>query len=180
MKKIQKNIKIILGDICYPKSETLILPANSKGIMNKGVLKRIRKDGWKIIENEAKEECNKKTLVIGDIFVTGPGKLKRRGVKIIYHCVLQKFPGEYISLGSIKLVLAKALKMAKDEKSESVTVCNIGSEGNGLCKYSEARIILEECYKIGLNIKIMDSDEEFIDNVRKIFQKKRGPDEKNK
>ena len=38
-------IEVVLGDVCYPKSEALIIPANTKGVMSRGVPGRIVKDG---------------------------------------------------------------------------------------------------------------------------------------
>ena len=48
-------IQIILGDICYPKSEALVIPANVNGVMSKGIPKKIIKDGLSGITKEVKE-----------------------------------------------------------------------------------------------------------------------------
>jgi O-acetyl-ADP-ribose deacetylase (regulator of RNase III) len=168
MININKNIKIILGDICYPKSEALILPSNSKGVMNKGILKKIKQDGWKTIEKEAKECIINEKLGIGDVFVTGPGKLRRRGVKNIYHCIIQEVPGQTISSSILGKILYKSLLMVKNDGYSSVTVSNLSKDSGTLQKISEARIILAECQKILLNIRIIDDDLEFIDNLNSL------------
>ena len=69
-KKVEKKqkicynaIKVVLGDICYPKSEALIIGANTKGTMSTGVPYRIAKAGLGSILKTSKEYTNKNKMV---------------------------------------------------------------------------------------------------------------------
>ena len=170
--KNKKNIKIILGDICYPKAEALIIPANTVGIMDRGILKRIVKDGWKLISIEAKKKIKKDLVEIENCFTTGPGRLKRRGVKKIYHCVIKKFPSDYTSINLVRKALQNTFSKVVEDKMERVTICAIGIEEGELDKKTAARILFEICikYKDQIEIKIMDSDEEFINYIYSFYE----------
>jgi len=164
-----KKIDIILGDITYPKSESLIIPANLSGIMNRGVQKRIVKEGWKIIEKEAKENVKKGNLELGDYFVTEPGRLKRRGVKKIYHSIIKRFPSDFTSVNIVNKALLNVFRGVIKDKNSSVTICSIGTEPGELDKTIIAKIMIRICekFKSEIKIKIMDEDEEFINDIRK-------------
>lgn len=166
-KKNEKSLKIILGDICYPKSEALIIPANSQGIMDRGILKRIVKDGWKGIEEEAKKNAIQEKVKIGDIFTTEPGRLKRRGVKKIYHVVIKRLPSDYTSVNIVTNGIKKALYQAIKDQWKSVTICGIGIEPGDLDKKTIAAITCEMCNRLKeqINIKIMDDNVDFINEV---------------
>ena len=60
-------MKIILGDICYPKSDALVIPANAMGSMTRGRPARIIKDGLGGISKEAKEVTSKQKIEVGDV-----------------------------------------------------------------------------------------------------------------
>ncbi len=167
-------MKIILGDISYPKSKALILPANASGIMNKGVPKRIVKEGWRIIERQAKEQINKRKYDLGECFKTGPGRLKRRGLENIYHAIIKNLPSDLVSMYIIQKALDNAfLKVIKD-KLLSVTVPGIGINESNLDCSSIADIISRICIKYNkkIEIRIIDDNEEFIREVSKFLNLK--------
>jgi len=164
-------MKIILGDIAYPKSEILVIPANSVGSMKNRIQKRILKDGWKFIEREAKKVAKSEKCEIGDFFITDPGRLKRRGTKKIYHLVIKKLPNDLVSIDSVRKGLSNILKEIS-KKSKSVTIGALGTEPGELDKRSVARIILEISDKFNgkIDIKIIDDDKEFINNLEEIYE----------
>jgi O-acetyl-ADP-ribose deacetylase (regulator of RNase III) len=166
------KIKIILGDIAYPKSEALIIPANSVGIMSDGIPLRIVKDGWKIIEKEAKEKTKNIKYKIGSNFVTGSGRLKRRGTKKIYHAIIRNLPLEPVSVNIIKKALQSALQNAILDKNKSVTIPGIGLDCDGIDSYVVADIVVRCAYKYKdrIDIKIIDDNPNFINNINKVLE----------
>lgn len=166
-------IKIILGNPAYPKSESLIIPANAVGIMNKGVQNNIVKDGWKIISDEAKQITSEKQYDINDYFITEPGRLKRRGVKKIYHAVIKKLPNDFVSIDTLRKTLSKTLNRVVQDKMSSITVCGLGINPGELDKFTAATIIIEICDKFRdkIDIKIIDENKEFINECVKALDK---------
>jgi O-acetyl-ADP-ribose deacetylase (regulator of RNase III) len=167
-----KKIKIILGDITYPKSEAIIIPANAAGVMNGEVQSRVVREGWEKIAKEAKKETKRKKYNLGDTFVTDSGRLKRRGVKKIYHSVIRNLPGDLISTNIIKKALQSALRNVILDKNKSVSICGIGLDCDGANSYIVADITVRCCfrYKDRIDIKIIDDNKEFIGNINKVLE----------
>jgi O-acetyl-ADP-ribose deacetylase (regulator of RNase III) len=165
-----ENVKIILGDITYPKSEAVIIPANLSGLMNKGVPSRIVKVGWQKVEKEAKKALNEKKMVIGDCFVTDSGRLKRRGVKKIYHTIIKRYQNDFTSVYIVQKALSNVMKKVIKDKNKTVALCGIGIEPGDLDKKSIAKITMQICDKFShkIKIKIIDDNKEFIDELNKI------------
>ena len=164
----------MVGEITYPKSPAFIIPANSCGIMNSRIQRKVVKEGWKKIEKEAKKEAQKKEYLPGDFFITDAGRLKRRGTKKIFHLVTKKLPSEFISINVISKGLSRILAKAIGDKLSSISLCGIGIENGELEKEAVARVIVETCRKYcnNLEIKIIDEDEEFINYVEDILKNK--------
>ncbi len=171
-KKLKKNIKVVLGDICYPKSEALIIPGNTKGITNRGILDKIVKYEWRVIRQQLKEITTENKIEIGDILTTDPGKFKRRGVIKVYHCIIKRLISDYTSLNIVENVVNKVFKQVIDDYMNSVTICGIGIEPGDLDPRSVARITCEICNKHKYNIKILiiDNNVEFIEECNKILE----------
>ena len=165
--KSEKSLKIILGDICYPKSEALIIPANTKGIMSRGNVSRIVKHGWKGLAEEAKVVAEAEDVQVGDYFTTGPGRLKRRGVKKIYHAVIKRLPSDYTSINIVTSIIRKVMHQVIKDQMKSVTICGIGIEPGDLDKRVVAKVTYDMCNRLQdqINIKIMDNDLEFIKEI---------------
>ena len=157
-------MQIILGDICYPKSEAVIIPANSLGIMSNTVQKKIIKDGSVKITKEIKEFITNNKVEIGKIFTTGSGRLKRRGLKKIYHVVIKRLQSDFTSVFIVERALNEVFKKIKADKVKSVSLCGLGIDPGDLDAKSIARITVEICkkYKNHLEIKIIDNNVEFI------------------
>jgi len=167
------GIEIILGDICYPKSEAIIIPANTLGIMSNDVQKRIIKDSFKSVSKEIEHYITNNKIEIGDCFTTNAGRLKRRGLKKIYHLVIKRLQSDFTSIYIVEKSLMDVFKRLIKDKVKSVSICGIGIDGGELDKKSVARIIVERCkrYKDILDIKIIDDNEEFIKECNEIANK---------
>ena len=103
-------------------------------------------------------------IEIGDCFSTGPGRLKRRGLKKIYHVVIKRLQSDFSSIFIVDSALNNALQEVVRDGMETVTICGIGIEEGGLDAKTIARITLENCnrYDDKIKIKIMDNNKEFI------------------
>jgi len=60
--------------------------------MNKGIPQKILKSGWAKVGKEVKKALKEQKIGLGDCFSTDSGRLKRRGLKKIYHAVIKKYP----------------------------------------------------------------------------------------
>lgn len=168
---MKKNTKVMLGNICYPKSEALIIPANTKGVMTKGRPLKIIKDGLSSISKEAKHIVTNNKIEMGGCFVTGPGRLKRRGLKKIYHAVIRRLQSDFTSIYIVREALNTAFQTALKDEIKTITVCGVGIEVGELDKKSVAVIITEICDKfdLAMEIKIIDDNEEFIKEVNNLI-----------
>jgi len=164
-------MKIILGPITYPKSEAIIVPVNSSGVMTRGVLKEIVKDGWNKVAKEVNKVVQSKELELGDCFSTDSGRLKRRKCYRIYYGVVKRFPNDLVSLHVIRSALSNCLNQAIRDGIENISISNFSIGQGELNIEAVSRLTVEEClkkeYKIG--IKIVDTNKEFVNNVKKLL-----------
>ena len=166
-------MKAIIGDICYPKSEAVVIPANTKGIMSQGVPGRISKAGLGSISKELKKIIMNKEIEVGQCLVSGPGRLKRRGVKKIYHAVIKRLQSDFTTIYMVRDALKASLQMVVADKMKSVSLCGIGIDLGDLDKKTVARLTFEICrkYENKIEIKIIDNNEEFIIEVNNLIGK---------
>ena len=111
-----KDIEIRLGDIAYPKSEAMIIPGNTAGLMNRGIALRILKDSLGTVSKEAKKIAKERELKVGECFKTVPGRLKRRGLKSMYHAVIKRFPNDMTTIKIVSDCLEYTLKQVIKDK----------------------------------------------------------------
>jgi O-acetyl-ADP-ribose deacetylase (regulator of RNase III) len=157
-------MKAVLGDICYPKSEAIIIPANTKGVMTRGISARISKSGLSGISKEVKEYISNNRVEECDCFSTGPGRLNRRGLKRIYHSVIKRLQSDFSSLYIINKALDNALKAVVTDGYKSVAICGLGIGDGDLDEKAVARITVDICerYDGKIEISIIDDNEFFI------------------
>ena len=160
-------MKVILGDVCYPKSEAVIIPSNTKGVMSRGVSSRILKVGLSNVTKEIKQIITNNNITIGDCFSTGPGRMKRRGLQRIYYAVIKRFQNDFSSVFVVNNALHNALKQVINDGVESVAICGIGLDDENLEPKTVARITVEICnrYDGQIEISIIDDNKEFITEV---------------
>lgn len=165
-------VKIAIGNICYPKSEALIIPANTKGTMLRGRALKIAIDGLGGIPKEAKQFVTNNVIEPGDCFSTGPGRLNRRGLKKIYHAVIKRLQSDFTSIHIVRKALYNSLVAVESDKIKSVTICGIGIGPGELDPKTVARVTLEQIDKfIGkMEIKIIDKNEEFINELNNLVK----------
>lgn len=166
-------MQILNKSICYPKSETIIIPANLLGIMSKGILNQVIKEGFRGIEKELKENLKNSNKNIGDCVSTYPGRLNRRGIKKIYHAIIKKFPNDISTLQNIKIAVEKTIKKIIEDGFKSVSICGIGIDQGDIDKTIAAQLILNVCLKYDkkIEIKIVDDNKDFIDECLLILER---------
>jgi len=154
---------------CYPKSEGLVIPANTKGSMLKGIAARVSKDGMGSISKEAKAFVSTNRVEVGTCFSTGPGRLKRRGLQKIYHAVIKRLQSDFTSVFDVQKALDSAFKEALKDEISSVTVCGLGIDPGELDKKAVAYITwdISNRYSHLIEVKIIDDNEEFINEINK-------------
>jgi O-acetyl-ADP-ribose deacetylase (regulator of RNase III) len=162
------EIEVILGDISYPKSEALIIPSNTKGVMSKGIALRIAKAGLGSISKSAKEYTKKNKVAIEECFTTSPGRLNRRGLKKIYHSAIKRLQSDFTSIHIVRNALDNVFQKVVKDKVQSVALCGFGIRDDCLDKKTVAIITVEVCkrYKNKVKIKIIDDSFEFIEEVK--------------
>jgi len=165
-------VKIAVGDICYPKSNALIIPANATGGMLRGRPAKVVKAGLSGIIKEAKEFLTNNKMEPGDCYSTGPGRLNRRGLKKIYHAVIKRLQSDFTSIHIVREALNASLNMALDDGMKSVTISGIGIGLGELDPITVARVTLEQInkFKDKIEINVIDENQEFINELQKIVK----------
>ena len=121
--KIVRNIEVILGDVCYPKSEALIIPINSICTMKSEKAAKISKAGLGSIRKQVKEFKDKnKKIKLESCFSTGSGRLNRRGLKKIYYSVIKNFQNDFNSLHIVRNALYNEFVLVVNDKMKDVIV----------------------------------------------------------
>jgi len=158
-------MKAVIGDICFPKSETIIIPSNTKGVMSRGVSARVLKAGLSGISKEVHKYLESNTVEEGGCFYSGPGRLNRRGLKRIYYAITKRLQSDFSSIYLINKALKNTLKEVVSDGYSSVAICGLG-DGN-LDEKTIARITVENCnrYDNSINITIIDDNKDFIKEV---------------
>lgn len=165
-------LQVVLGDISYPKSTLLVLPSTGIGISLGETTDIVVAAGGKIILKEAKRVVSErgKNYVPGEFFLTRPGRMKRRGVQAICHAVLAKHPQDYTSVLIIKAAIRSIFKWAAKNNIDSVALPGLGIHGElgYVDKQLVGAMMAFECEQINhkLDIKIIDTDKEFIQAVK--------------
>jgi O-acetyl-ADP-ribose deacetylase (regulator of RNase III) len=166
------TVEVKLGDIAYPKSEAMIIPSNTVGLMTRGIALRVLKDSLGTVRKEAKAIAKERELKVGECFKTPPGRLKRRGLKEMYHAVIKRFPNDMTTIKIVADCLEHTLKQVIKDKHKSVSICGLGIEEGDVEKIIVARIFYLTCNKYSdkIGIKIIDSDKRFISELEKLFE----------
>jgi O-acetyl-ADP-ribose deacetylase (regulator of RNase III) len=166
------EIDIRLADIAYPKSEAMVIPGNTVGLMTRGVAARISKTSLGAVKKEARKIAKESELKVGECFRTVPGRLKRRGLKNMYHAVIKRFPNDMTTIKIVTDSLEFSIKQAIKDKNKTVSICGLGIEDGDLEKNVIARIFLLTCNKYSdkIGIKIIDDDKDFISALEKLAE----------
>lgn len=167
-------IEIIHDNIEKPKTEVVVIPSDCILSMKSDVAKtlinfssdRLYKETRKLYLKE------KNNLDIGDCFFTEPFRLKRRGVKTICHALLSKYPNSGFTLNEVNSCIKNIMNKTIN-KYDSIAFTGLG------CGYGKInkKLIASNMYRIlnaysdNIVIKIIDLDEEFINEFLELEMK---------
>jgi O-acetyl-ADP-ribose deacetylase (regulator of RNase III) len=146
-------IKIICGDITKQKTEAIVNPANSLGIMGGGVALAIKNAGGSIIEQEAKKQA---PIKIGKAVLTSGGKLNAR---YVIHAPTMKKPSGKCNIKNIKLATKAALDCCI-KNVKSVAFPGMGTGIGGISYRKAIDAMLEVMSKYDLEISIVAHKQE--------------------
>jgi O-acetyl-ADP-ribose deacetylase (regulator of RNase III) len=157
-----------IGDITDVKKDdeldAIVNSSNSMGIMNGGVSGAIKKSAGDKIVDQTKTFCKMHKLSEGDCYSTDACKLKKKGIKKIYHAVIMFTPNGRTSLHTISACMTNILDMSVKDKMTSIAFTGLGSGYGGLVKDSvaAAMINIAQEYNSRINIYFIDTDEIFM------------------
>jgi O-acetyl-ADP-ribose deacetylase (regulator of RNase III) len=130
-------IKVVRANICdISDTKNICSIANAFGPMVSSVAKEIKSKGGKEIEDESFYACNKVKYNVGDVYVTGSGKLP---FEKIFHLVVTNYPNEKTNYETIDRCLSNLVPYCKmiGAKSISVPAMGIGAGGLQIDKVSQ-------------------------------------------
>lgn len=134
------EIKIIQGDITELKVDAIVNAANNKLVMGGGVAGAIKKNGGKIIEDEA---VKKGPIKIGEAVFTQAGSLP---AKYVIHAATM---GMDFKTDEIKIreSCKNALRVAEELKIKSIAFPALGCGVGGFPLLASAKIMSQEVFR---------------------------------
>ncbi len=134
------EIKIIQGDITELKVDAIVNAANNKLVMGGGVAGAIKKNGGKIIEDEA---VKKGPIKIGEAVFTQAGSLP---AKYVIHAATM---GMDFKTDEIKIreSCKNALRVAEELKIKSIAFPALGCGVGGFPLLASAKIMSQEAFR---------------------------------
>ncbi len=111
------------GEIVDQPVQAIVYVANSRGMMEAGSPSAIRLVGGAEIEREAMTLAPHR---LGTLFVTGPGRLKLRGIEFVFHPVLANMLGEAPRKNLINRAITDVLEAAEQRRVHSIAIPIIG------------------------------------------------------
>ncbi|NJL70416.1 MAG: Appr-1-p processing protein [Candidatus Competibacteraceae bacterium] len=177
-------ISVEHGNIIKAGTEAIVISANGCGILTHGVADAIREAGGESIGEEAKrlvaarlkplgnyQKARDEPFKPGECYVTGSGKLRKRGTKNVYHAVTMEYPGGMTSIDFVCKAMRSALDKAIANGVKSIAIPGLGIGTGRLDKTTVAirmaRIAQE--YQNWIEIVLLDQDKEFIDELKRFL-----------
>ena len=158
-------MKTIKGDITDMKADVIVNAANGIGPMGGGVAAAIRRAGGKQIEDEAIAVCKLQNPMVGEVYITGGGKLK---CKYVFHAVTMKQPAEPSTVEIVRDCLYMLLKKARELKIETMALPALATGVGGVQKDKVAKVFVEVLKDVkDIDISVVDVSGEFIRLIEK-------------
>jgi len=168
------DVKAEVGDITQPSTEVVVNAANGCGIMGHGVAGALRVAGGPTIQEEAKKLVEDKgsPYQAGACYVTGPGELRKRGIKQIYHAVTMTYPGGNTSLDFVSKTMRETLDTAIRNGVDSIAFPGLGTGVGRLNKTMVAAKMAQiaKSYDHLIKIVIVDRDKDFVQEVERFLE----------
>ena len=162
--------------IVQPKSETIVIPGNGLGLASNIYQAEIASLCGKdyLLEVRQKSAEARKKSKIGFCFSTNSYRLSRRGIKKIYHAIIQEHPGGLSSIYYVNQTIRLALSDIIKDGYSSVSICSFESGETNIGKHSVAISLLSaaKVYSKQLQINFCDQDEEFLAIIKALSNAK--------
>jgi len=163
-----------VGDITKENIDAIVSAANGIGVMGKGVAGAIASAAGQSVTEEARLQykLNIKPFDEGTSYETSAGNLEQNGVKKIFHAVTMKYPGGFSSIYDIENAMVSVLERAVSLGIKSIAFPGLGTGIGGLRPETVAIVMSRTArqYENKINIKIIDKNSFFINNVLKYFK----------
>ena len=140
MKLKDTEIKVVQGDITKLKVDAIVNAANNKLVMGGGVAGAIKKNGGKIIEEEA---IKKAPIEVGEAVYTGAGTLP---AKYVIHAATMGMDFRTDEV-KVRASCRSALKVANKLKLKSLGFVALGCGVGGFPFLASAKIMTQEVYR---------------------------------
>ncbi len=158
---------IKVGDITKLKDvDVIVNAANGRSPMGRGVALAIKEATG--IGEEVKTICKEAGgYKAGECYISSAGKLQKRGIKHIYHCVTMEFPGGLTSLDTVAKGMRTTLSLAMKNEMKSIAFPGLGTGIGCLNKQQVASKMVQiaQEYCDYMDVTIIDLDKEFISYV---------------
>ena len=132
------KIKVRQGNIAEEKTEAIVCPANSHGLMGGGVAKAIKMVGGPMIEVEA---IRKAPIRIGEAIMTDGAMLP---AKYVIHSPTMELPVSASTKQDIIEAVRAALRIAEQNKLSKISMPGMGTGVGGFEPIDAARIMIDE------------------------------------
>jgi O-acetyl-ADP-ribose deacetylase (regulator of RNase III) len=132
----KERVAIVQGDIAQADTEAIVNAANNELWMGSGVAGAIKRAGGAIIEREAVAQG---PISVGGSVMTSAGDL--RALHVIHAAAMS--PGRPANAESVRAATASALKLAGEQKLESISLPALGTGVGGLSISECARCMFE-------------------------------------
>ena len=173
--KCTMDIVAEVGDILRPNAESLVIPANTYGVLTDKIAKKVLVQAGDGLANETKAfaQTYKNSIEIGSCFSTQSHKMRRRGLKRIFHAVTTNYPGGIATLDAVNKSVRAAFIQITEQGWKSVTIAALGTGSGRLDPQSVAGIIvpIAKEYCGSVKVRILDENKEFIDAVNALLKK---------
>lgn len=108
----------------------LYVPGNGRGVMAAGLAGEVRLKGGPEIERELRGHTT--SLLEGEAYLTGPGRLAALGVERIAHGIVTREPGETPRADIPQRALSSGLRLLAESGVRTVTAQGIGTRVPGV------------------------------------------------
>jgi O-acetyl-ADP-ribose deacetylase (regulator of RNase III) len=116
-------IAFAVGQIDAETAEAMCIGVNAQGVMASGHAGIIRLAAGPEIERELRVQA---PLLVGDAYLTGPGNLAARGVRLIAAIVVSDMPGAPVQRAALERGLDRALELLDREGVRELVIPDLG------------------------------------------------------
>jgi len=149
------RLAVVQGDLTTQKTDAIVNPANSRGVMAGGVALAIKQAGGEQIERDAVANA---PIRVGKAVATGAGRLACR---YVVHAPTMSLPGERTNARAVAQAVAASLALADKMGLKSLAFPGMGT-GVGRVPVDEAAAAMINAVKFFLDQRARTSLKEIV------------------